>query len=1060
MGNLLGEPFKDYVNKQINVRQDVHGKANRSIPELQYLNSKNAWIKLASGTAFDEKRLELLNKNNNPLLIGVVPGLDLAIRNVLFNGLTGFGGTTKERAEAGAALYNRQQVRSGNSSGVLSTNDFLSQVGDINIKGSDASIFNFSQTQRAGIGTNGAYGVGGTSQHGFSPMPGIVDADIKDLNRGSIKKATINLKAHNKNQFDVIDALYLRLGYSVMLEWGVDKYLSDSGLQNMGTTLIDKKFWRYSNSSYTQILPEIESLREKYQGNYDGMFGVISNFSWTFEADGSYNIKLELMSQGDVIESLKANPPKVKKDEGPVDSISPYTQITQKIAETITVSNRTQFFELYPGLEKIITDWYNAQIARMPGRGNDANADKSTSFDLTSDSNFRRNKIRFFPDLKSEDYTNENLTNQSQGQELKQHWSKILANTIQTVADRALGEAEKEGGKYIWKINRPTGGEYKQQNIYTLISWDYYTVLNDAVNKEVEDLGYGAPLASTVNGISKFNRKQALNLLFLVKNITLEDLLDKTYAFYSFLNFAGGKEDPQFEPEGQTAAEADLREDEQAELEQEKELLAKRNLNRMNSYLFSVRNLWQGGGIGTPLASLSANFGSIKSYKEVMGKIINPINGAPTPIGFWNKFVGFPIYKKNEVSPIDFFQLQVTPLNKQHFIRFKVLLKYIQDSIIPKIETSLENQPMIKINFEDKTNICYTIDNVISLNPNKIIACSDSFYNGGDKSVGIFKGGEIFQQKNKEGFIYGDLMQLYVNFARIEEIFEDVDENNSISIFKVLKTLATDINSSLGNINNIEPIIDKETNTVKFIDQTPIPGLKSIADELGITFKPTTSSKLEIFGLNLKDNTSNFVRKAGITTEISKEYATIITIGATANGAIPGTEATAFSKWNIGIKDRFKKNIIDPEENEISLEKQNLAIKQRYADMITRKWFTLGMNLVAEKKWTINDDLVELNSTIAPDFYKFAQAETTKNNADDDGEIESSIGFLPFNLKLEIDGLSGIKIYNKVDVNTSFLPSNYGDTLSFIITGVNHKLSSNEWTTSLDTIATTATKSK
>ena len=1033
MGNLLGEPFKDYVNKQINVRQDVHGKANRSIPELQYLNSKNAWIKLASGTAFDEKRLELLNKNNNPLLDGVVPGQDLAIRNVLFNGLTSFG---KEKY---VELKGSEGISRKYGTG---KNDF-------------------NQTQRAGItGANRAYGVGGTSQHGFSPMPGIVDADIKDLNRGSIKKATINLKAHNKNQFDVIDALYLRLGYSVMLEWGVDKYLSDSGLQNMGTTLIDKKFWRYSNSSYTQILPEIESLREKYQGNYDGMFGVISNFSWTFEADGSYNIKLELMSQGDVIESLKANPPKVKKDKGPVDSISPYTQITQKIAETITVSNRTQFFELYPGLEKIITDWYNAQIARMPGRGNDANANKSTSFDLTSDSNFRRNKIRFFPDLKSEDYTNENLTNQSQGQELKQHWSKILANTIQTVADRALGEAEKEGGKYIWKINRPTGGEYKQQNIYTYLSWNYYTVLNDAVNKEVEDLGYGAPLASTVNGISKFNRKQALNLLFLVKNITLEDLLDKTYAFYSFLNFAGGKEDPQFEPEGQTAAEADLREDEQAELEQEKELLAKRNLNRMNSYLFSVRNLWQGGGIGTPLALLSANFGSIKSYKEVMGKIINPINGAPTPIGFWNKFVGFPIYKKNEVSPIDFFQLQVTPLNKQHFIRFKVLLKYIQDSIIPKIKTSSENQPMIKINFEDKTNICYTIDNVISLNPNKIIACSDSFYNGGDKSVGIFKGGEIFQQKNKEGFIYGDLMQLYVNFARIEEIFEDVDENNSISIFKVLKTLATDINSSLGNINNIEPIIDKETNTVKFIDQTPIPGLKSIADELGITFKPTTSSKLEIFGLNLKDNTSNFVRKAGITTEISKEYATIITIGATANGAIPGTEATAFSKWNIGIKDRFKKNIIDPEENEISLEKQNLAIKQRYADMITRKWFTLGMNLVAEKKWTINDDLVELNSTIAPDFYKFAQAETTKNNADDDGEIESSIGFLPFNLKLEIDGLSGIKIYNKVDVNTSFLPSNYGDTLSFIITGVNHKLSSNEWITSLDTIATTATKSK
>ena len=57
-----------------------------------------------------------------------------------------------------------------------------------------------------------------------------------------------------------------------------------------------------------------------------------------------------------------------------------------------------------------------------------------------------------------------------------------------------------------------------------------------------------------------------------------------------------------------------------------------------------------------------------------------------------------------------------------------------------------------------------------------------------------------------------------------------------------------------------------------------------------------------------------------------------------------------------------------------------------------------------------------------------------------------------------MDGLSGIKIYNKIKVNVAFLPSNYGETLSFIVTGVNHKLSNNEWVTSLDTIATTKEK--
>ena len=37
----------------------------------------------------------------------------------------------------------------------------------------------------------------------------------------------------------------------------------------------------------------------------------------------------------------------------------------------------------------------------------------------------------------------------------------------------------------------------------------------------------------------------------------------------------------------------------------------------------------------------------------------------------------------------------------------------------------------------------------------------------------------------------------------------------------------------------------------------------------------------------------------------------MITIGATSNGSIPGTEATAFSRWNFGIEDRFKNNIFD-----------------------------------------------------------------------------------------------------------------------------------------------------
>ena len=43
------------------------------------------------------------------------------------------------------------------------------------------------------------------------------------------------------------------------------------------------------------------------QGCYDGILGKISNFKWTFNPDGTYNITLDVISLGDVIESLKLN---------------------------------------------------------------------------------------------------------------------------------------------------------------------------------------------------------------------------------------------------------------------------------------------------------------------------------------------------------------------------------------------------------------------------------------------------------------------------------------------------------------------------------------------------------------------------------------------------------------------------------------------------------------------------------------------------------------------------------------------------------------------------------
>ena len=237
-GNLISNPLERYVQEQIQARQTVHGLGGTGAayavnPKYnQYLNGRNTWVKLASGVSLTrEKYKEVTGKE----LSGTQEddGGGLAKNWILFNGL---------------------------SAGIQEIED-------------RGKTYNVLKGDRAGVsGDNKVYGVGGY-EFGPSPMPGIISVDFKCLNRGSIKKSIVKLKAHNKTQFNIIDALYLRLGYSVMLEWGENVHLkSEFGqidVKNTYFTLAEKLFDNNmsANVDYTDWLRRIEDTRKLYEGN-------------------------------------------------------------------------------------------------------------------------------------------------------------------------------------------------------------------------------------------------------------------------------------------------------------------------------------------------------------------------------------------------------------------------------------------------------------------------------------------------------------------------------------------------------------------------------------------------------------------------------------------------------------------------------------------------------------------------------------------------------------------------------------------------------------------------
>jgi hypothetical protein len=77
MGNIVGEGTPEYVIKQVDIRQEIHGSLNRTNDELVYLNSKTAFVKLVSSV--------FVSDDINDLGLA---GNQLAEQYVLFNGTT------------------------------------------------------------------------------------------------------------------------------------------------------------------------------------------------------------------------------------------------------------------------------------------------------------------------------------------------------------------------------------------------------------------------------------------------------------------------------------------------------------------------------------------------------------------------------------------------------------------------------------------------------------------------------------------------------------------------------------------------------------------------------------------------------------------------------------------------------------------------------------------------------------------------------------------------------------------------------------------------------------
>jgi hypothetical protein len=875
MGNIIGEPLDGYVTNQIKARQTLHGSGvrfnfnERTSDQINILNSNTAWVKLASGVSISKDRLGNIGFNESEK--SELDGMGLAEKYVLYAGVSSYSDNKLTQRQGFNPSFNDTE----NSSYIYSKN------------------VNNSGNQGADMG--------------FVPMPGIISMETKALNRGSLEKAFVKIKAHNKQQFDIIDVLYMRLGYTVLLEWGNSIY-TDDGLnkKTVRNTIIEDKFFKLgSNRSYIDFLggpsnPLIKSYKEKYSGNYDGMLAVISNFSWTFNPDGSYDIDLTLISLGDVIESLKTN---ISFDKSISSVIAGYTGGVDQAGNAIEKDKDSNSITAMLWLFKYFAE--------------------DTSKGIT--------------------IHNPQAPTVGVGWFLKSGGATLSFTSITTEF-----------------TENPTFGGTPVTHVFTSANPDA-----DADQRLIDR--YNA----ITGGTATFLDIESDGIYRSIKN---PPLTVRT----------GG-------PTGWTGGEY-----------------------KVVQYKITGRSIVGSGGS-------------------------NPIYGAPVTTAF--------------VIKTD---------TRQYYLKFHYLLEYIKDNIIPLIKDDIGNTPLFTIDTNLYGNYMYSLPNQISLNPKVCLVRNGNFVKGktttGDlasakvlNQLDPFRA-EDYGQSNKN---YAYPLNIYLNFEYITNALKsNQNERGDVNIYGFISTICTGINKSLGGINNLEPIIDKDTNTLKIIDSTPIPGISAPADSsYELIMYGYEGSKFKDANQSYTEYKSNFIRNIDLKTTVTPEYATMVTVGATANGYVKGTEATAFSVWNRGIVDRFKKELIpsNPSSRPAAGVEDEAVHNYKYSFLSKIAqcygFDTYDVPFYAGQLHDFSDDIIAKNTSVVTEFYKYLIAEKGKTT-----HQAGTIGFIPFKLGITMDGISGIKIYNKLNVNSKFLPPRYGDTLNFIITGVSHKLQNNDWETNLETI--------
>ena len=403
-----------------------------------------------------------------------------------------------------------------------------------------------------------------------------------------------------------------------------------------------------------------------------------------------------------------------------------------------------------------------------------------------------------------------------------------------------------------------------------------------------------------------------------------------------------------------------------------------------------------------------------------------------------------------------------SPDYNYYYIKLGYFLFLLETKIIPNIKTNAELKS-INIDHHINSNIISIDDELVSVDPT--ICTFQQVIQNFDETNNILISPAADKFKfNKNNNSYGYFMNVYFEIDYIISLLNNklIDKSSgAVVLIDFLNKLCNDFCSVTGNYNKITTTIDYDTNTARFIDEVSLPDRDTFLEEAGLPTKPANFHMFGYFPVTGSNSIeAGIVRDLSLVTTVSPKLAHMISIGAQAEGYAIGEDATALSVLNRGLKDRIRDDWYYP--GQTSSNPTEKTLKDQYAiayENFYKFVETLGVvggvpisKITNSVSFNYND--VDIYKNTNRQFIEYKQAKATLEKQKTNPNAASSrTGFLPFNLSLTIDGLSGMKIYNRFTADTEYLPANYPDTIEFIITGLSHEIKDNQWITNIESLA-------